>query len=289
MNTPTLNSSLFDARVLHERTSPKRHRFTYGLFYMAIDLDELPALDRQLRLFSVNRRNILSLNEADFLPLGEKLHNPTASGEPATPGTTLKERVRLFCAQHGADPGPEGKVLLITLPRIFGYIFNPVSFFFCCQKNGEATGAIAEVTNTFKETKLFFIPVSSQEAGKAEFRQHASKDFYVSPFSDVDTQFDFQLRLPGDRLAVRIDTAENGRRVVHSTLTGKKIPLNDTTLFRFLLRYPAATVRIMVLIHWQALRLWLRRIPYHAKAAKAEHQRDLYHPHVSIKQTLSSP
>lgn len=303
-------SALYECRVLHERHHPKRNRFVHRLFYFCLDLDELPTVHRRLRLFSIDSTNLFALRTRDYMPVDETPHNP-GDGEthmralPAgATGLSLKQRVRRFCAVHGADFGEDGRVLLVTLPRVFGYQFNPVSFYFCFDAAGTPTGAIAEVTNTYREIKPYFIPAlrtdtRANEAGAAGrtegarrpaptlFRLRTPKHFYVSPFSGLELHFDFTLRLPGERLAIRIDDLEGERCVLHSTLTGHRAPLTDAILARFIIQYPLMTLTVMALIHWHALVLWLRRLPHHRKAAGAAHQRGLYRPHASLTQPSS--
>lgn len=288
MKSQTLNSALYECTVLHERFAPRSHRFSYRLFYLAMDLDELDTLHRSLAFLSVNARNLLSFREADYLPTDEPLHRPS---HPATPGdrhaptSALKARVRAFCTRHGADFGEDGRVLLVTLPRVLGYLFNPVSFYFCHDASGRAVGAIAEVTNTFHEVKAFFIPPARPPHDTGTLHLRVPKHFYVSPFSPLDLEFDFTLRPPGGKLAVRIDDHAAGRRVLHTTLTGIRKPNTNLTHAWFLLKYPLLTLGVVARIHWQALRLWLKRVPFFPKAAGAADQRDLYRPHSSLNQT----
>ena len=280
-------SCLYECTVLHERFAPQRHRFSYRLFYLALDLDEIPALVSRLRLLHFGRPGFLRFDELGHLPLAEPRHNVSAAPSFAAEDlVTLRARARAFGAAHGADPGPGGRVLLITLPRVLGYRFNPVSFYFFSDRSGTLVGAIAEVTNTFHEVKLYFIPVApSGPAGV--FRVRVPKHFYVSPFSPLDLEFDFTLHTPGDRLAVRIDDIAARRRVLHTTLSGRRAPLTDARLAWFLLKYPLVTLAVIARIHWHALRLWLKRVPWFAKAAGAADQRDLYHPHSSIAPSRS--
>lgn len=290
MSAVSHTSSLYECTVLHERTTPKHHRFVYRLFYFAIDLDELDSLHRRLALFSVNRANLFSFRERDFLPLGEPLHHPTApalSSFVTADQTSLKSRVRAFCAMHGSDIGDQGRVLLVTLPRVLGYLFNPVSFYFCFDAAGVLVGAIAEVTNTFREVKPYFIPAVTGSDGSITLRLRTPKHFYVSPFSGLDLEFDFTLHAPGEKLAVRIDDHAAESRVLHTTLTGIQSHLTNLRLVWFLLKYPLITVKIITLIHWQAFRLWLKRVPFFPKADHATEQRDLYRPHASIQRAPS--
>ncbi|MEY3775618.1 MAG: hypothetical protein RLZZ129_2398 [Verrucomicrobiota bacterium] len=273
-------SCLYECEVLHARFAPQPHRFAYRLFLFALDLDELETLPRRLALFSVNRPNLYSFRERDFLPTGEPVHHGRA--EPAAPAPlSLKQRVVAFVATRGVDL-TGGRVVLVTLPRIFGYLFNPVSFYFCYDRHGDCVAALSEVTNTFREMKPFFLGPATHTAGA--FRLLTPKHFYVSPFSDVDVAFDFILRPPADRLAVQIDDYAAGQRTLTSLLTGPRCELTNGRLAWFTVKYPLLTLRIITLIHWHALRLWLKRVPWFPKAGRAAEQRDLYRPHASIAQ-----
>lgn len=282
-----MNSCLYECRVMHQRLAPKPHRFDYRLFYFAVDLDELETLHRRLRLFSVNRANLYSLRESDFFPTHEPLHHTSpASDIPhsalrAPP--SLKSRVLSWLAARGVDVSG-ARVVLVTLPRIAGYLFNPVSFYFCFDRAGAPLTAIAEVTNTFREMKPFHV---RERAGETTFRLRAPKNFYVSPFSDVDVEFDFTLRTPGERLSIQIDDFVAGERTLLSALHGPRAALTDARLAWFTLKYPLLTLRVIALIHWHALILWLKRIPWFAKAARATDQRDLYRPHASVASAKS--
>lgn len=276
-----VNSCVYECRVLHARFAPKAHRFDYGIFLLALDLDEVDALDARLRLFSRNRRNLYAFRDDDFLPTNGRRHNPSRPGNPpAKPAlASLKSRVLAHLANAGIDHAVD-RVLLVTLPRIAGYLFNPVSFYFCFDLSGAPVAALAEVTNTFREVKPYLLGPGDRRDGA--FRLRVPKNFYVSPFSDVDVAFDFTLRVPGDRLAVQIDDYAGADRTLTSTLTGRRQPLTDARLAWYALKYPLLTLRIIGLIHWHAFRLWLKRVPWFAKAARAGDQRDLYRPHPSL-------
>lgn len=266
---------------MHHRFAPKVHRFVYRIFLFALDLDELPALDRRLRLFSVHRRNLYSFRDGDYLPTREPRHNASAPGvchpEDAE-SPNLKSRVLAHLAAHGTDL-TGGRVVLVTLPRVAGYLFNPVSLYFCYDAGGGLAATLAEVTNTFREVKPYVLTARDE---RGAFRLRTPKHFYVSPFSDVDVAFDFTLRPLDDRLAVQINDYTGPERTFTSTLTGARQPLSDAALARFTLKYPLLTLRIITLIHWHALRLWWKRVPWFAKAARAADQRDLYRPHASL-------
>ena len=272
--------------MLHHRFSPKEHRFVYRIFLFAFDLDELPELHRRLPLFSHNRSNLFSFRDRDFFPTAEPLYNPTgqASGPAAPPRASgpasLKDRITAFLATRDIDL-TGGRVVLVTLPRVLGYLFNPVSFYFCYDAAGTCVASLAEVTNTFKEMKPYFLGPETRVAGTS-FTLRTPKHFYVSPFSDVDTAFDFTLRTPHERLSIQIDDYIGADRTLTSTLAGPRRELTGGRLAWFSLKYPAITLRIIALIHWHAALLWFHRLPWFAKAARAPDQRDLYRPHASI-------
>ena len=280
---------------MHARFSPRRHRFLYRIFLFAIDLDELDTLPGRLALFSVNRPNLYSFRERDFLPTGETVFNgraeplgpPGATGQTAGPAVrpdpNLKARVTAFLAEHGVDLAG-GRVLLVTLPRVLGYLFNPVSFYFCYDRNGAPLAALAEVTNTFKEMKPYFLGPTTRATGDA-FTLRTPKHFYVSPFADVDVAFDFTLRPPGENLSIQIDDFIGAERTLTSTLTGPRRELTGGRLAWYALKYPLITLRIISLIHWHAFLLWLKRVPWFAKAARPADQRALNRPHPSLAPT----
>jgi len=282
---------------MHQRFSPRAHRFVYRIFLFALDLDELEQSPPRLGLFSVNRANLYAFRDRDYLPVHEAKFEPAARREgphpsavknratpapPAAATLSLRQRVEAYCARQRVDIAG-GRVILVTLPRVAGYLFNPVSFYFCYDRDGRPAAAIAEVTNTFREVKPYFLGPDTAAAGRGEFHVRVPKHFYVSPFSDVDVAFDFTLRTPGDRLAIRIDDYVGEERTLTSTLTGPRRELTAARLAWFSVKYPLITVRIIALIHWHALRLWLKRVPWFAKAARASDQRALYRPHHSLQ------
>jgi len=263
-----MNSRLYECHVMHARFSPRRHAFRYRIFLFALDLDELGELDRRLSLFSHEGHAPYSFRDADFLP----------TNEPA--GAPLKARVEALLHRHGVDLAG-GRVLLITLPRVAGFLFNPVSFYFCFDRTGQPIAAIPEVTNTFREMKPFFLGPETRDAA-GRFHLRLPKHFYVSPFSDVDVAFDFLLPVPGTEMAIQIDDYIGEERTLTSRLTGSAKPLTDARLAWYTVLYPLITLRILLMIHWHALRLFLKSVPWFPKAARAADQRGLLRPHPSI-------
>lgn len=291
-----MNSCLYECHVMHARFSPKSHRFLYRIFLFAIDLDELETLHRRFALFSVNRPNLYSFRERDFLPTNETLHNGSSEVSSLIPHpSSLKKRVTAFLASRNVDL-TGGRVTLVTLPRVLGYLFNPVSFYFCYDRSGAPVAALAEVTNTFKEMKPYFLgpdtrtettstshlqpPIPGGSAGG--FALRTPKNFYVSPYTDVDVAFDFALRPPTDKLSIQIDDYIGAERTLTSTLTGPRRELTGARLAWYAVKYPLITLRIISLIHWHAFLLWVKRVPWFAKSARPTDQRDLYRPHSSV-------
>jgi len=257
-----MNSCLYECTVFHRRFAPKKHEFLYRVFYFLLDLDELGEFDRTLRLFRVNRPGLYTFRDADHITHGE---------------ATAKENILRYLGEQGVDV-PVGKILLLTLPRILGHIFNPISVFFCLDSEGKPLAAVAEVGNTFGEWKPYLVPVTQE----GRFSLRTVKHFYVSPFSDLDLEFDFRFDLPGDRIRLLIDDYRGEEKELMSTLTGNRVPLSDATLLRFTLQYPLLTLKVILGIHWEALRIWLKGVTARRKEAQPELQRGVHRPHKSL-------
>ena len=259
-----LRSCLYECRVIHRRLTPKTHRFAYRIFMFSLDLAELPEVARRVRGFGLNFGRLYSFRDADHLAPDDR---------------PVRLKLDEYLATQGVTLPPGARVQLITLPRVLGYVFNPVSFFYCFDAEDRPVCTVVEVGNTFREMKLFFMP-APLPAG--DFHLRARKDFYVSPFSTLDTEFDFRLALPGGKLKVLIDDYDQGKRSLVTSLTGTRAELSTRTLLAFTLKYPLLTLRVIFLIHWQALLLWLKRTPFFQKTAKPEQQKDVLRPHRSL-------
>ena len=260
-----LRSCLYECRVMHHRLEPKVNQFSYRIFMFALDLDELDAL--AVHGFSRNRWNLYTFRDRDHLTL------------PGFETATLRENLSAWLAERDIQLPGGGRVMLVTLPRVLGYIFNPVSFYFCSDATGAPLCAVVEVGNTFRELKPYLLPAPESDG---RFRLVTPKHFYVSPFSALDLCFDFKLRVPGETLDIHIDDRAADRPVLLSALTGRRAPLTTARLLWFTLKYPLITLKVIALIHWHALLLWLRRLPWHRKSANADLQRDVLRPHNSI-------
>jgi uncharacterized protein len=259
-----MTSCLYKATVMHNRLSPKQHRFHYNIFMFYLDLDELDSISEKFLLLSRNKFNFFSFRDKEHLQLPVEKPNTNLS---------TKQHLVNYLHQNGFHYKDE-KIMLLTNLNILGYNFNPVSFYFVLNKNNEAQCAIAEVGNTFKEMKPYFLGKDCFKEGV--FHLNTSKYFYVSPFIEHDTNFDFNLHIPNEKLNIRIDDYKNNERFFISTLTGTKEKLSTANLIWYSLRFPFLTIRIIALIHWNALLLWLKKIPFHKKADNPHLQRDVF-------------
>lgn len=265
-----MNSGLYECEIYHERLSPKRHRFAYRLFFLDLDLDEVPELTQRLFPFSHNRFNLFTFRDSDHLNLGKP---------------NLRENLEAWLGDQGVTLPRGSRIRLVTLPRIMGYIFNPVCFYFISSPEGSPLHAVVEVCNTFREVKPWLIETPTESAsspGAVSFRRTVPKHFYVSPFTNLTTQFDFRLKVPGDDIEIHIDDIEDGKTTLVSWIRGKRRPLTNLRLLWFTVRYPALTLQVIVKIHWQALRLWLKRLRVFGKSENTELQRDILPPHSSL-------
>jgi uncharacterized protein len=236
----TLRSALYVGSVMHRRARPKPHRLRYRVFWFLFDLDELEVLPGCLRLFSHNRFNALSLHDAD--------HGDGSS-------TSLREQVDRHLQAAGIDIA-RGPIRLLCMPRIFGYAFNPLSVYFCYTPDERLSAVLYEVHNTFHQRHIYLIPV---EPGAAPIiAQECRKDFYVSPFMDMDLTYAFRLSGPDDAVSVKVDVKDKTGRVLTAALAGKRAVLNDAELIRALATHPALTLKVIAAIHWHALLMLLK-------------------------------
>jgi len=268
MDVSQLRSRLYECQVMHRREHPRRHEFRHRVFMFCLDLDEIEALRDRLLLFSRNRFNLYSYHDRDHL---------------SERGQDTKDNLQLWLRRQGVDARADDKVLLLTFPRVMGYVFNPVSFYFCQRMDGTPLCAVAEVGNTFREMKRFLVPVE-QEEETVSFRLRTPKEFYVSPFSDLDVEFDFRLNAPEERLSIQVDDYEGNRCTLRSVLSGRKAELTNSRLAWFAIKYPLVTMGVMFWIHWHALILWAKKTPFFRKADRPENQIGVYNRHKSLQQ-----
>lgn len=236
------SSSLYFGEVMHERFKPFSHRFTYKVFSAFLDIDRIDDVARKTRLFSRNRFNFYSFYDRD--------HGPRD-------GSSLRLHVEKLLKQAGQTFQP-AEIRLLCYPRILGHVFNPLSIYYCYDRDGEIGALIYEVRNTFAEHHSYVAPIMRDEAGHAGVRQSRDKLFYVSPFIDMAAQYNFTLRRPGRRLHVLIRETAEGSDLLLATFKGTRHDLNGRNLMIAALKFPLMTLKVVAAINFEALRLWLK-------------------------------
>lgn len=237
-------SALYLGEVGHRRLRPREHRLRYRVFWLLLDLDEVDGLAARRRLFSHNRFNLISLHDRD---------HGDGSGAP------LRAQAEAHLATSGIQIGG-GPIRLLTMPRVLGYVFNPISLYFCHRPDGALAAMIYEVTSTFRERRAYVIPVAPQDRAAGQVRQRAAKTLYVSPFMGMDMEYLFRGQAPGERMALSIDGLDGEGVLIHAHMRGERRPLSDAALARAALSMPLLTLKVVAAIHWEALRLWLKGV-----------------------------
>ena len=264
-----VTSSLYECRVMHCRLKPKRHAFNYRVFMFCIDLDHLPKLDKKLFGFSHNHFNFFSINDCDHIDMG------------AVGG--IRGNLISWLISQGIACPDDAKIYLVTFPRVFGYGFNPISFYYIDSNIGQPIAAVAEVVNTFREMKLYVI---QNYGSDGYWHRRIVKNFYVSPFTDPGIEFDFKLGKPEELWHVNIDDYELDERVLLSSVRGERRQLTSKRLMWYTLKYPLLSLKIIGLIHWHALLLWIGKVPFFRKNERYEAQLDVMRPHSDLNQNL---
>ncbi|WP_447776669.1 DUF1365 domain-containing protein [Variovorax boronicumulans] len=248
-------SALYIGRVMHQRLRPKRHRLSYRVYNLLVDIDELPQLHARLRCFSVDRFNLFSFHAADH-------------GDGS--GRDLRAQVEARLREAGLPTG--GTIRLLAMPRLLGHVFNPLSVWFCHAPGGALQALLYEVNNTFGQRHSYLIPVADDD-GAPLIEQHCDKQMYVSPFNGMDLHYRFRIAPPGEAVSVGISVHDAAGAVLNARLDGQRAPLSDLALLRVFVTHPLLTLKVVAAIHWQALRLWIKRVPLHPRPAAPE--RDL--------------
>ena len=252
VRTQPAASALYVGSVMHRRLAPRRHRLRYRAFWMLIDLDETAALDARLSLFSRNRFNLFSFHDTDH-----------GDGKSAS----LRDYVDGLLAGQGIDCGG-GRVALLCMPRILGYVFNPLSIYFCHRADGSLAALLYEVRNTFGEMHSYLLPVS----GDAPMvHQHCAKEFYVSPFLDMDMTYDFRVAPPGERVSVVVAADDRRGAVLVASLSGERRALSDRVLAAIFVSLPLMTLKVMAAIHWEALKIWWKGMRLYPRPPAPRH------------------
>ena len=235
------SSGLYPGNVTHLRLAPRRHRFRYRLFMALFDLDELDQLDRGLRLFSHNRANVFSFFDRDHL---------SGEGEP------LRVQVERLLQRAGlASDG--GAIRLLCMPRMFGYAFNPISVYFCHRRDGALMATLYEVNNTFGQRHTYLIAAPASDGW---IMQQCVKRLHVSPFMDMDLTYAFRVRPPGTDIAFHVNAHKAGGLVLATGFLGRRAEFSDRMLSKLVVAFPLLTLKVILGIHFEALRLLLKGV-----------------------------
>ena len=245
-----MRTHLLRGKVVHRRARPRKYALEHDVWYVALDLDELPAVARWSRLLRRNGRGPTAFRDADYLP------------EPAR---DLLIDFRAHLARSGFDLDG-GRVTLVTNLRVLGYQFNPASFYLCRDAAGELACVVVEVHNTYGERHLYTL--RPDQPGARTFSAEMDKELFVSPFIGPVAHYRVTVHDDDDGLAIGISEREAGEPLLATSLKLQRVPLTRRNLAWLLVRYPLVTHKTTALIHWHALRLWLKGVPFLRHAAE---------------------
>jgi uncharacterized protein len=235
-----MKSALYHGNVFHKRFRPREHALNYRVFWTYIDIDELDMLAKDNIFFSHNKFNVFSFYDRDYLDRS---------------GQSLRAQIEaaLQLAGHQAQ---KWSICVLTMPRFLGYVFNPLSVWFCRDEHDELKAILYEVSNTFGERHSYLIAVSSPH--EAIIRQSCAKEFYVSPFIDMNMTYDFRVSPPSDIVMIDIATRDSEGLLLSAILKGRKTSLTSRALFTCAWLYPYLTLKVIIAIHWEALFIWIK-------------------------------
>jgi len=243
------NSYIYTGTVIHKRFKPKIHTFNYKVFSLLIDLSEIDLLHKTLRLFSYNKFNIISFFNKD--------HGPRD-------GSSLKNWVLDNLKKNDIESN-DVKIKILCYPRIFGYVFNPLSVFYVYDKNSDLIVILYEVKNTFGEQHSYIFKIKKEQ----NLIQHVcKKKFHVSPFIEMNCVYFFRLLKPGNKISVIIDVQDSEGKILYASQDGIKSELNNNNLFKSYLKHPLMTFKIILAIHFEAFKLWTKGIKFIKKKLK---------------------
>ena len=247
---------LYVGRVMHHRLRPKRHRFVYRVFTLMLDIDRLEMTAKKLRLFSFGKANIFSFHNRD--------HGWRDGG-------SLRPWVEHQLLRNDIST-PAAHIRLLAMPRFLGYVFNPLSIYYCYNREKQLFAIIYEVKNTFGDQHAYVLPVSKNHSKSGLFHHRCRKNFYVSPFIENHGNYKFGLNKPNEDLDVRITEYVEEKPLLVAILQGKLEPLTDGQLVIQALRHPFLQQKVITLIHFEALRLWLKGIALQPRGKESYRQ-----------------
>ena len=236
-------SSIYIGKVIHKRFKPKVHFFKYRVFSILLDLAEINLIDKSLKIFSYNKFNILSFYDADH---------------GARDGTSLKQWVIKNLEDNHINT-ENIKIKLFCYPRIFGYVFNPLSVFFIYNEKSKLISILYEVKNTFGEQHTYIFKVSEHDNF---IKNTCEKKFHVSPFIEMNCKYFFKILKPSNKISIIIDQYDDEGKLLYASQDGERINLNNKNLIFSYLKHPLMTFKIIAAIHFEAFKLWIKGIKF---------------------------
>ena len=244
-----INSSIYNGQVIHKRFKPKVHYFKYNVFSLLIDLSELDQLNKKINLFSYNRFNLVSFYDKDH---GDR------------DGTSLIEWVNRNLEKNKIST-ENISIKLLCYPRIFGFVFNPLSVFYVYDQSKQLIAILYEVKNTFGEQHTYIFRV---EEDNNLIQNNCSKKFHVSPFIEMKSNYFFRILKPGNKISVIIDQYDSEGKILFASQEGARTDLNSKYLLKSYIKHPIMTFKIILAIHYEAFKLWAKGIRFIKKNIK---------------------
>lgn len=263
-----MKSCIYRGQVSHERRMPVQNGFRYSVFMMYADLDDIEAALDPYWLWSARRPAPAWFRRAD--------HGPKSPDSKGGPGELKSSICDLVEKETGRRPA--GPVRLLTNFRYFGYCFNPISIYYCFDPDERLRDIVLEVSNTPWGERHLYVLGAEQNTARQGYRFEFRKRLHVSPFMDMDMRYSARLTEPGDRLYVGIDNRKNQQKMFGASLALERVPIGSASLARALATDPFITLRVMALIHWQAAKLWLKKVPYVPHPGSAEQPAEIHSP-----------
>ena len=242
------NSKIYTGKVIHKRFKPKEHYFKYNVFSLLIDLNELEEINKYIKVFSYNKFNIISFYDKDHVDRD---------------GSSIKLWVKKNIRNIGIMT-EDISIKLLCYPRIFGYVFNPLSTYFIYNKNTELISIFYEVKNTFGEQHTYIFKAQDEKT----VQNKCKKKFYVSPFIEMDCEYHFKTLNPREQLSVVINQNDKDGKLLFASQDGVSKDFNNKNLILSYLTHPLMTFKIIGAIHYEAFKLWAKRIKLIAKKIK---------------------
>ena len=244
-----MTSSIYNGTVIHKRFKPKTHYFKYSVFSLLIDLSELETLDKKIKFFSFNKFNLISFFEKDH---------------GSRDGSSLIKWVKKNLYENNIQYN-NITIKLLCYPRIFGYVFNPLSVFFIYDNNEKLISILYEVKNTFGEQHTYIFKV---ENDSKLFQHNCAKKFHVSPFIEMNCNYFFKILKPGEKISIIIDQYQINEKILYASQDGSRANFNSKELLKSYLKHPLMTFKIISAIHYEAFKLWTKGVRFIKKRLK---------------------